>query len=96
MQGTAPSGEGWFEGIDRDDGEAATEAIRDGTAEAPVDWPSRAVESGFADDEEEYYAILHDASMAATRAAVQEYERSDDRQLRHAVRAIDDMDRNLL
>jgi nucleolar protein 56 len=93
MQGTAPSGEGWFEGIDRDDEAAATETIRDGAADAPADWPARAVESGFATDEEEYYAILHDASMAATRAAVQEYERSDDRQLRHSIRAMDDCER---
>lgn len=93
MDGTAPSKEGWFEGIDRDDKAAATEAIRDGTADAPADWPSRAVESGFATDEDDYYAILHDASMAATRAAVQEYERSDDQQLQHSIRAMDDCDR---
>jgi nucleolar protein 56 len=93
MQGTAPSGEGWFEGIDRDDEEAATEAIRDGTADDPADWPARAVESGVAADEEEYYEILHDVSMAATRAAVQEYEQSDDRQLRHSIRAMDDCER---
>jgi nucleolar protein 56 len=91
MDGAEPSS-GWFEGVDRDD-EAAAEAIREGTAEAPADWPAHAVESGFAADEDEYYALLHDASMAATRAAVQEYERSDDRQLRHAVRAMDDCER---
>jgi nucleolar protein 56 len=90
MDGTAPSSEGWFEGIDRDDEEAATEVIRDGTADTPDDWPSRAVESGFATDENDYYEILHDASMAATRAAVQEYERSNDRQLQHSIRAMDD------
>jgi nucleolar protein 56 len=93
MDGTASSGEGWFEGIDRDDEEAATEVIRNGTTDAPADWPSRAVESGFATDENDYYEILHDASMAATRAAVQEYERSDDRQLQHSIRAMDDCER---
>ena len=93
MDGTAPSAGGWFEGIDREDTEAATEAIRDGTADAPADWPGRAVESGFAPDEEEYYGTLHDASMAATRAAVQEHERSDDQQLQHSVRAMDDCER---
>ena len=96
MDGTAPSAEGWFEGIDRDDEAAATEAIRDGTADEPVDWPSRAVESGFATDEADYYALLHEATMAATRAAVQEHERSDVQQLQHAVRAIDDIGRILL
>ncbi|WP_254821901.1 NOP5/NOP56 family protein [Haloglomus halophilum] len=93
MDGTASSDEGWFEGIDRDDEEAAAEAIRDGTADTPDDWPARAVESGFAADENDYYEILHDASMAATRAAVQEYERSDDRQLQHSIRAMDDCER---
>jgi nucleolar protein 56 len=93
MDGTAPSGEGWFGGIDRDDEAAATAAIHDGTADAPDDWPSRAVESGFAADEDDYYEILHDATMAATRAAVQEHGRSDVQQLQRVVRAMDDCER---
>jgi nucleolar protein 56 len=93
MDGTAPSGEGWFEGIDREDTGAASEAIRDGNAEAPADWPSRAVESGFAADEEAYYDALHAATVAATRAAVAAAERADDKQLVHAVRAMDDCER---
>ncbi|MFC7046216.1 NOP5/NOP56 family protein [Halobacteriaceae archaeon GCM10025711] len=37
--------------------------------------------------------MLHEAAMAATRAAVTERERADDQQLIHAVRAMDDLDR---
>ena len=80
----------WFDGIGRDDTEAAVDAIRNGSADAPADWPSRAVESGFSTDEDEYYGILHDVTMTATREAVQEREQSDDQQLKHSVRAMDD------
>ncbi len=93
MDGTAPSAAGWFEGIDRDDEAAVTEAIRDGTAEATGDWPARAVQSAFADDAADYYDALHAATMAATRAAVAEAESAGDRQLVHAVRAMDDCER---
>ncbi|WP_255149513.1 NOP5/NOP56 family protein [Halorarius halobius] len=83
----------WFAGLDPGDTEAAADRIRDGRADAPDDWPARAVESGFAADESDYYDALHDAAMAATRAAVTEAERAGDRQLIHAVRAMDDCER---
>ena len=82
--------EGWFVGIDPDDTDAAAVAIREGSAEAPADWPEQAVADGFAADREAYYDRLHDATMAATRQGVREAERSDDQQLIHAVRAMDD------
>lgn len=83
----APTGPGWFRGVDRDL-EGAREAIEHGSAEQPDDWPARAVEAGFVDDEEEYYELLHEATVTATRAAVGERERADDRQRIHAVRAM--------
>ncbi|WP_255195870.1 NOP5/NOP56 family protein [Halorarius litoreus] len=83
----------WFDGLDPGDGETATERVREGRADAPDDWPALAVESGFAADEEEYYDALHAATMAATRAAVTEAERAGDKQLIHAVRAMDDCER---
>jgi len=79
--------ESWF--ADTGDDEAAT-AIRDGSASGPDDWPARAVESGFAADTDEYYERLHAATIAAARAGVREAELSDDQQLIHAVRAMDD------
>ena len=82
--------EGWFVGVDPDDTDAAAVAIREGSAQAPADWPERAVADGFAADREAYYDRLHDATMAATRQGVREAERSDDQQLIHAVRAMDD------
>ena len=85
--------EGWYVGVDPDDTEAAAAAIRDGSASRPADWPSRAVEDGFAADAEEYYDTLHAAAMHATREAVRDAERSDDQQLIHALRAMDDCDR---
>ncbi|WP_227376674.1 NOP5/NOP56 family protein [Haladaptatus halobius] len=82
--------EGWFAGVEPDDAEAGARAIREGSVDAPADWPVRAVESGFAADESNYYAKLRAASIRATRDAVTERERADDRQLVHAVRAMDD------
>ncbi len=85
------TGSGWFEGIDRGDGDAARAAIETGSAESPADWPAAAVEAGFADDAEDYYGALHGATVDATRAAVREREGSADQQLTHAVRAMDDL-----
>jgi len=75
------------------DGESPTARVRNGTGDAPADWPTLAVESGFADDEDDYYSALREATLAATRAEVNERERADDRQLLHAVRAMDDAER---
>ncbi len=85
--------EGWFADVGPDNREGAASAIRDGSADAPADWPSLAVESGFAGDRETYYERLHGASLVAAREAVAERERADDAQLVHAVRAMDDADR---
>ena len=81
---------GWFESLDPGDAETAATAVREGRAEESRDWPTEAVESGFADDTAAYYDQLHEATVAATRAAVRERERADDQQLVHAVRAMDD------
>lgn len=86
---------GWFAALDSDDSshESAAEAVRDGSASAPQDWPTLAVEAGVADDAAAYYDRLHEATVEATRAAVREREAADDRQLVHAVRAMDDCER---
>jgi nucleolar protein 56 len=84
---------GWFTDVDPGDEAAAAERISAGSADAPADWPERAVESGFAADTEEYYERLHAATLAATEAAVTERERADDQQLVHAVRAMADCER---
>ena len=82
---------GWFADLDPGDESAAAERIREGRADTPMDWPTLAVEAGFVDDEAGYYDVLHDATITATRRAVQERERADDQQLIHAVRAMDDL-----
>jgi len=82
--------EGWFAGVDPGDSETAGERVRSGEAESPADWPSLAVEAGFATDEREYYELLHEATVTATRDAIRERERAGDQQLIHAVRAMDD------
>ncbi|WP_277552632.1 NOP5/NOP56 family protein [Halobaculum limi] len=79
----------WFAGDD----ESPVDRIREGSADAPADWPAQAVEAGFAADEDDYYERLREATVEAARAAVDERERADDRQLLHAVRAMDDADR---
>ena len=84
---------GWFADVDPADRKAATAAIRERTVEEPREWAAEAVDAGFADDEDDYYDALHEATMAATRAGVTERERADDRQLVHAIRAMDDCNR---
>nr|WP_241966772.1 NOP5/NOP56 family protein [Haloplanus aerogenes] len=64
-----------------------------GSADEPRDWPALAVDAGFADDEDDYYDRLHEATVRATREAVRERERADDQQLVHAVRSMDDAER---
>ncbi|AEN06151.1 Pre-mRNA processing ribonucleoprotein, binding domain protein [halophilic archaeon DL31] len=84
---------GWFESVPPDDLEAARKAIENGSGESPKDWPTRAVEAGFAEDKEEYYDRLHEATIYAAREAAREAERADDKQLVHALRAMDDTER---
>ncbi len=87
---TESDAEGWFAGVSPDDEAAGAQAIREGNADAPADWPRHAIDAGFAEGESDYYAKLRKASIRATRDAVTERERADDRQLVHAVRAMDD------
>ena len=84
---------GWFVGVDPDDVEAAAMAIREKRADAPCDWPTVAVESGYAADRDEYYERLHEATLRAAQDVVRERERADDQQLIHAIRAHDDCQR---
>ena len=86
-------GAGWFESVPPDELDAARDAIENGSADVPDDWPALAVEAGFADDEDDYYNLLHDATVNATREAVRERERADDQQLKYSIRAMDDADR---
>ena len=90
---TDDTGRGWFEGVDPTDLEGAREAIERGTAEESAEWPARAVEAGFADDEADYYDLLGEATTSATRAAVREAETAADRGLVSSVRAMDDCER---
>lgn len=94
MNDGAPSkSAGWFEDVDPGDVVRASEAIIENRAEEPREWPTMAVESGYADSEDEYYERLREASLRATRDEVQKRERADDKQLVHAVRAMDDAER---
>ncbi|MFC6988299.1 NOP5/NOP56 family protein [Haloplanus sp. GCM10025708] len=83
----------WFRGAESGDLATARDAIEHGSAAEPADWPMQAVEAGFADDEDDYYRLLHAATVNAAREAVRERERADDQQLRHGVRAMDDAER---
>jgi nucleolar protein 56 len=84
---------GWFRGVDPGDPDAARDAIDGGRADAPADWPATAVAAGFAEDRDDYYDLLHEATVSATRETVRERERADDQQLKFAVRAMDDAER---
>ena len=80
----------WFRGVDPGGLDAARDAIENGRADTPADWPTLAIEAGFADDEDDYYSLLHNASINATQDVVWERERADDEQLKHSIRAMDD------
>jgi nucleolar protein 56 len=84
---------GWFRGLDPGDLDGARDAIENGSADTPADWPARAVDAGFAENENDYYSLLHDATIHATREAVREREQSVDQQLKHSIRAMDDCER---
>ena len=85
---------GWFAGLtDGTDPEVAAERVQTGSAAAPRDWPSIAVDEEVVDSRAAYYDRLHAVTTAATRSAVRERERADDQQLVHAVRAMDDCER---
>ncbi|MFP8891647.1 NOP5/NOP56 family protein [Natrialbaceae archaeon A-CW2] len=81
------SGDGWFAGTQ----DERLERIRHGSAAKPANWPTLAVESASdIEDETTYYDRLHEATVSATRAAVQTRERADDNQLIHAIRSLED------
>jgi len=84
---------GWFADLEPGSVDEAREAIDSGEADTPAAWPELAVAAGFAETESEYYDLLHEATISATRATVAAREQADDKQLLHAVRAMDDADR---
>ncbi len=84
---------GWFADTEPGDTEAASRAIREASAVEPADWPRLAVEAGFADSDADYYDRLHEATIQSTKAEARAREQADDKQLLHAVRAMDDATR---
>ena len=88
-----PTDQGWFAGVEPGDIDAGVTAIQEGSASTVEDWPARAVESGFAADESEYYERLHETTVAASRQAVSQREGADDQQLIHSIRTLDDCQR---
>jgi len=88
-----PGDAGWFRHADPGDPDSGAAAIRSRTAEQPQDWPAEAVRAGIAADEDAYYDALHDATVRATRDAVQERETATEQQLQYAVAAMDDAER---
>jgi nucleolar protein 56 len=63
MGGHSPETAGWFTDLDPGDLDGAATAITEGAAEAPQHWPERAIQSGFATDEDDYYEALHEATV---------------------------------
>ncbi|MFB6310416.1 MAG: NOP5/NOP56 family protein [Salinirussus sp.] len=80
----------WFAGLEPGDLEAARNTIETGGADTPRDWPALAIEMEFVADRDEYYSRLHTAAVHAAREAAREREQADDRQMIHALRAMDD------
>ena len=90
MNARNPRESGWFVGIDPGDIEGAAERIENRQAAEPSDWPGLAVGAGFVENRERYYDQLREATIHAARAEVTRRESADDRQLAHAIRALDD------
>ena len=90
MNARNPRESGWFVGIDPGDIEGAAERIENRQAAEPGDWPGLAVGAGFVENRERYYDQLREATIHAARAEVTHRESADDRQLAHAIRALDD------
>ncbi|WP_096389330.1 NOP5/NOP56 family protein [Halopenitus persicus] len=93
MSGQRPEHTGWFTDLDPDDLDGAATAITEGRSDQPRKWPEQAVQAGFATDEADYYDAVHEATVHATREAVRAREASDDQQLQHAIKAMDDCER---
>jgi len=89
MSGQNPGDSGWFRYGDPSDVVAAATTITERTAEQPQNWPAEAVRAGFVEDEDEYYDALHDATVRATREAVQERETATEQQ--YSIPAMDDV-----
>lgn len=81
----------WFQDLDADDLDGAVTAIREGRTAEPAAWPEQAVTDGFVADEDEYYAILQEATVAAANRETARREQATDQQLVHAIRGIDDL-----
>lgn len=80
---------GWFENDHSITLETAIEAIRTGSASTPADWSAIAVQTGGFDSTDQYYELLHEATIGAAESTVEELEQANDRQLIHAVRSYD-------
>lgn len=93
MSEESASDSGWFRVVDPGDRTGVRSAIEQGTADAPAAWPARAVESGFAENEQAYYDTLHEVTTAVARAQVREREGTDAQRIIHCVRAMDDVER---
>ena len=83
----------WFAGTDAGDVDALAANIGSKTAATPADWPAIAVAAGFVDDEAAYGDVLQAAAIRAAEIEVEARESATDRQLIHAIRTLDDLDR---
>lgn len=79
----------WFDGIDVDDLEAATQRLKEGTASAPDQWPDIAVVTGTFRDPSTYYARLNEVARAAVNEALESFAQEADRELVHLIRTHD-------
>ena len=83
----------WFAGRSIDDIADLAAGISTGSAAAPAEWPKVAIEAGVVADETEYGKLLHRAAITAAESSVEAREGATDRQLVHAIRTLDDIDR---
>ena len=83
----------WFADASVADVDALATNIAEGAASEPADWPGIAVDTGFVTNEADYETVLHEAAVRAAATAVETRESATDRQLVHAIRTLDDLER---
>ncbi|MDY7081113.1 MAG: hypothetical protein SXQ77_01590, partial [Halobacteria archaeon] len=87
----------WFSDVSSDAGveELADHIDSFSSDHQPADLPNLAIESGFVDTEDEYYDVLHDATLELARRRVEEAKEASDIDLVNAVRSLETLEENI-
>lgn len=79
----------WFEGVDTHDIDDVAARISEGSASAPADWPTLAIDSGVVESAGDYHAFLREAAMVAFEGDLESLSGMADQELIQLVRTYD-------